>query len=358
MEQPSAPEGYDRVQDAMRRHWPEPEPDSVDKARVWARLQDSPKSSSRTWFLLPGFAALGMLVAWFALSSRAGETGDVPGMRSLSLVGDAELRATEGSVVKLVQDDASGTMLELHEGTLWAKVDERGPARPFSVRAGDVEVYVVGTTFQVWVGEQRSVRVEVFEGRVRVSDLEGGSDAGTSELLHAPAVWDQETDETLRPPVIDAAAEPRRVPLDASSEPVPTPALDAAVSLTPAPKLSVGPAETYQAAKNLEVAGDYAEAIHAYRKVAQSRDALAEDALYAVGRLQLLRGKDALAIKVFSQYRRKYRKGRYAPAVMVHLLELWQKQGDRPIELRQLAEEFVSRYPEDPRTVRFRKLLE
>jgi transmembrane sensor len=51
---------------------------------------------------------------------------------------------------------------------------ERDPSRPFQVRAGDREVVALGTRFDVRV-DPGQVRVTLFEGRVAVSPVGGGS---------------------------------------------------------------------------------------------------------------------------------------------------------------------------------------
>jgi len=143
----------------------------------------------RGWFVLPsvrwGIGAASCALIALAFVSRGSLTGHaerfawVPG-QALEAEGRGEWNWTEGrcriqglhSRLMLRQASASGIEIDLERGQATFQVEHRLPDESFSVKVGDCQVHVVGTTFTVGVDSLKQW-VAVEEGKIRFESLRG-----------------------------------------------------------------------------------------------------------------------------------------------------------------------------------------
>jgi ferric-dicitrate binding protein FerR (iron transport regulator) len=201
-------------------------------------------------------------------SSSAGPTARPRPAIALDQVTD--LRVEGGSLV-VVQDDPRGTVLRLEAGVLTARVGPR-PDRPLIIDAGSARVEVIGTAFTV-ARQGAEVRVEVEEGRVRVTGADGVFELGPGQSWRSPA------------------------PAPAAPPPAP-----------PAPPAG---APGYRDARALEDSGEAEAAVAAYRAVAAAGGPYAEDARYAIVRVLRVAGDRHGAREAAREYLDRYPRGRY-----------------------------------------------
>jgi hypothetical protein len=169
--------------------------------------------------------------------------------------------------------------------------------------------------------------VSTFEGTVRV--LPAAAATFAPALVHAGEAW-------------PAAAPRARLSADEATQ------LQVGRPAPPPPDLGL------RRARAREEAFDFAAALVAYRAVADGGSAEAEDALYALGRLQVERGHDpAGAAATWAEYRRRFPDGRYARAVDLQRLEAALAAQDWPT-VRAEADAFLARHGDDARAGRFR----
>lgn len=151
-------------------HSPEPNPDLLAK----------PARRRPLWpWLIPLAAAAGLAVVFIA--GRTGpRTVATPAVSGEFAASGYERRVLEdGSVVELnagarieVNYEPAGRHVRLLQGEASFTV-AKNPDRPFTVRAGGVDVRAVGTMFNVRL-DAKSVEVLVTEGKVRVDDAARG----------------------------------------------------------------------------------------------------------------------------------------------------------------------------------------
>jgi hypothetical protein len=280
----------------------------------------------------------------------------------LELPSRARVLVGEGAAAALVRDDAEGAVLRVDRGALLANVAKRAPGRPFVVVARDVRVEVVGTMFAVEVRADGEVGVRGYEGVVRV--VGGGVDArvGAGEVWpsedRAPAVDEAAKARVAFVEVAEATAAPPPEPVASAPPPRPPapppparPPPQPAAAPQPPPPAPPPPPPPYIAARRLEETGSLAQALAAYRAIESGPEA--EDALYAVGRLQSgVLGEPAAALATFRAYRARYPEGRYARAVDVHLLDAALARGDVAAVERE-AGAFLAAHAADPLAPRF-----
>lgn len=169
-------------------------------------------------WLMPAVAVAGVALA-IALNLRGAAAperppmaGDVVELRHADGTSTYEL---DGAVIRLgdgtdarVRRDQRGVIVELDVGRVDCEVEPRPARAPFLVRAGQVEVVVVGTAFGVERDAGGAVRVDVTRGVVRVRD-------GTAEReLLAGQRWSDGQVETasvgrIVPRTADPGPDPR-----------------------------------------------------------------------------------------------------------------------------------------------------
>jgi transmembrane sensor len=145
------------------------------------RLPMPPQRGRRRWFWgagsLAAAAALAIAVVrpgWVASRAAA------PVHRAATPIGGFEsVTLADGSVVRLNTATEIAVDFSAHERRVALLRGEasfevaKDPARPFIVRAGEIDVCAVGTVFNVRQGEQ-AIEVLVTEGKVRVEEVVAG----------------------------------------------------------------------------------------------------------------------------------------------------------------------------------------
>jgi TolA-binding protein len=233
-------------------------------------------------------------------------------------LGDARIDAGAGAELTATRP-GGGVLVSLRVGTIELDVDKRGDRPPLVVRAGAVDVVVVGTRFAVThaPGATPPVTVSVTEGLVRV-EHDGvttpvaagqGWSAGAATTLAA-------TTATTGPAATASAAdgEARRPrPADKDSSAGATGPTSATASAPTAAETSADLAAAIRrqpVAAGDVPAGDPMAALAALRPRVTAHGAEASAALYAIARVQALSlGKDAEALRSLDAYARRFPRG-------------------------------------------------
>jgi ferric-dicitrate binding protein FerR (iron transport regulator) len=197
-------------------------------------------------------------------------TGDVA---ERLLIGDSEVVLAPSSELGVEGSDEHGWLLELVRGRIDCQVAARAERPDFVTRAGQVEVRVVGTRFSVEHDAGGDARVNVQEGKVRVSQHR------RSVLLTAGESWSG----FERPPASRIG----------SSSMKRTAAADRA---------------RFERATRLESA-EPAKALRIYGELSARSGPWAANALYAAGRLELERGNLGRARTLLKRYLKRYPDG-------------------------------------------------
>jgi ferric-dicitrate binding protein FerR (iron transport regulator) len=183
------------------------------------------------WLVLPtvrwgiGAAALSLIAISFVTrtveNSKATDFAWVPG-QALETNGVAEWNWLEGrsriqgtnSRLLLRQASNGAVEIDLERGQATFQVDHRKPEESFSVKVGDCNVHVVGTTFTVGIDSLKQW-VSVEEGKIRFESRSGqrmvakGQSSTCSEVVgsgaHAASVDTTKIDTPARPLVPVAA---------------------------------------------------------------------------------------------------------------------------------------------------------
>lgn len=354
----------------------DPTPDPEASLRVKAQLRRRIVSSRRRRSVAGAGLVIGIatLCAILVTSALLPESSAPSAESSVSAVANLGAPLSEGliefpsgarvsiasdSIIHLLSDDASGTILRVIRGEVMAKVETRESSRPFLILAEDVQVKVVGTIFVVASDAHYGVRVRGYEGTVWVSR------GGDQSVVGAGEVWPARVAPlvTLNPAdiaerlhlVADVIAQPEVVQPDAgtaSEVPVPTQLLAASHATI---KRAADSEASFAEALAFERHGRDARALALYRLVSATEGIAQEDALFAVGKIlrtRLHRSKEALA--AFEKYRDQFPTGRYAQAVDVHILDLVVSRKDWE-RVDAEASRFLSVHGNDPRAPHFRR---
>ncbi|MBS1123407.1 MAG: FecR protein [Deltaproteobacteria bacterium] len=342
----------------LSRAVPDPTPPPGARARVRAGIAGRVERARRhrVWSGYAAiFAAAAIAVALMSLSrsdppGSATIVGAPLGAGVIELPSGARVLVRAETTVHLVRDDGAGTILRVERGTILAHVAKRAPGHPFVVLAGAVRVEVVGTVFSVDVALDGTVGVRGYEGTVRVIG------PGIETRVTAGQTWPT----AAAAPMLDGAALTAVgvVPPVAPAPPPPAAPSPPPVAVDPAPPPTIRTApapairpNAYVSAKRLEEAGELARALAAYEAIRSGPEA--EDALYAVGRLQeSARHDPGAALAVFTAYRKAYPAGRYARAVDLHILDLAIARRDFDTVERE-ANWFLVEHAADPLAARF-----
>ncbi|MGQ3298895.1 FecR family protein [Reyranella sp.] len=133
----------------------------------------SPRTSARRWAMPAlALAAAACLALWtgpaMLLQMRADHVTGTAELRQVDLPdGSRVILAPASAIAVTIADDQPGRRVELLSGEAFFQV-RPDPARPFRVRARDVETTVLGTRFDVRLGSD-DVAVSVEEGIVAVA---------------------------------------------------------------------------------------------------------------------------------------------------------------------------------------------
>lgn len=197
--------------------------------RVLAAMSASRRPGpARPWWapvrwLAPAVAVAGVALAMFLnwraaqhMSGARAQARHVATSAAGTEVGLGHARVVIGAGARVSVDESPGgaVTVTLDHGRVDCDVTPR-PARPvFRVRAGEVEVEVVGTAFAV-ERDQREVRVAVTRGKVRVRDARGerylvageswSSSRGVLARARTPAARGDAAGEAGSPAAVDRA---------------------------------------------------------------------------------------------------------------------------------------------------------
>jgi hypothetical protein len=208
-----------------------------------------------------------------------------------TLLGDVAIAIEPASALVVVKDAAAGSLVVLERGAARFSVPPRARRPAFVVQAGDVRVEVVGTRFRV-ERVKGSASVQAYEGVVRVTA------GGRSALLRGGDRW---------PP---ASATPATV----TPEPQPSPS---------------DRQRRFEQAALLE-AGEPEQALRLYRGLAAEGGRWGENALYAMGRLEMERGRRAAAARILRDYLARHPQGANASDARALLQRLQPKPRGTP----------------------------
>jgi hypothetical protein len=210
-----------------------------------------------------------------------------------TLLGDVAISIEPASALVVVKDAAAGSLVVLERGAARFSVPPRERRPAFVVQAGDVRVEVVGTRFRV-ERVKGSASVHAYEGVVRV--IAGGRSALLRRGEHWPLA-------TAAPPELATREVQSAGPKTVTPEPQPT-SRDASPPQTAATDRQ----KRFEQAALLE-AGDPEQALRLYRGLAAEGGRWGENALYAMGRLEMERGRRAAAARILSNYLARHPQG-------------------------------------------------
>ena len=250
----------------------------------------------------------------------------------------ATVRLPEGSIVDAeprtelvrVRESADEVRLALRSGAASFDV-VRNPDRLFTVEAGDVEVRVVGTAFQVARVGQR-VRVTVERGAV---DVRRGEEL---VRLRAGDEWEDEASVTEVAPV--ATVE------ETAAEPAPPEDVDIEPREPHARRLTVTPDTLFQQAGDARRAGDAREAARLYGRLVGRfpRNDRAPLAAFELGRIRLDQLGDPRGAAAAFQKALALGGGPFSQDARARLVEAHAKAGN-DAGCRRAQEGYLSRYP-------------
>ncbi len=267
-------------------------------------------------------------------------------------LGESDVDVAPESAVLVSGDDERGIMVVVDRGKVECEVAPRKGRPPFVVQAGDVRVKVVGTRFTVARDAQGGgAHVLVAHGIVEVTShgqtttLHDGDSWPAAQTTQTPTAIAPVTPSTVTqndPPTPAPRTVPRssrhksaplskttspKAPIAATADPpaspaapvaqaapvgTPPPASPPSLNLPPpppaAPAVVPPPAppqpsaqELYESAAQLE-AQNPDQALATYKKLAGGGGAWAANALFAAGRLQAHRGRNADAARMLDEY--------------------------------------------------------
>jgi transmembrane sensor len=325
--------------------------------RVWQALQARAKRGetgarrSRWW--LTGALALGACAAAVVMVARV----TWPPPQGAAAPASAEVLAT-GTGETLARTLAGGTEVRLGGESVLAlpagsapvvragradfHVPRQAPGHRFAVRAGDVEVRVVGTRFEVArVGAR--VNVAVSEGVVEV----WAPSPSTRALTLAARLRAGES--FSHPPEAPASVAPGRGPAELAA---PGPPFQ---RRAPAPRAPSAQAALVDAGASSLVEArvarstDAAQALVLYRRLAAGTGPSAENALYELGEIYRDRLQEPRrALRAWQEYRTRFPAGLLRAEVDVSLIETLAQVGERARALAE-ATAFLGRYPSSER---------
>lgn len=340
----------------------------------WQQL-DSALRPERRWtrFVIAGAVTAALIagVIGLALSRKSRSEGTLEAGAVLA-AGSAPLQAQlrEGSTVRaeasskgaLEVATASEVRVRLDEGSMHFDV-AKNPARRFVVKAGRVEVRVVGTAFTVKrsvtaevvnVTVERGV-VEVWVGDVQRAVLNAGQSWNEGVETAAVALPDSEAfveEDTVTDEMPAAADAPRRpvapkkksrpAKVAASSdEPLPPPVISTR------PPLPDDPSTLFRLALDARRAGHARDAAEAFSGFLAKfpTDSRAGLVLFELGRLQMDQlHAPSSAVESLEQAIARSPQGSYAEDAMARLVQLHHEQHRAPA-CRDAREAYLKRFP-------------
>ena len=314
------------------------------------------KIRRRLVLAVSGLVTVGVAAALFL--SRA----SVPVARSPVRYADGTTAAplSEDAALEVTRTSAELVSSELVRGAYRFDVVHNA-ARTFRVRAGAVQVDVLGTQFAMTRTQDEHVRVEVTSGRVRVLSDGQQAELGAGEI----GVFPRPASTTMTRALADDAGSADEV---APTTPVHAPVAatvnrgwvhlaqagdyDAAyVALKQTKEAAHGPVELMLAADAARLSHHPQEALGSLGAVMEKypRDPRAPLAAFTLGRVLLDDlGRPADAGAAFARARSLAPTGPIAEDALAREVEAWSRSGD-PVRAQTRAEEYLARYPNGTR---------
>lgn len=277
------------------RPWLDPGLDSARIARQWAGIEAGLDRRARprwTW----GAALLGGALALTALGVGISHWSHAPESAAVAPPGGSVLVLADGSHVAL--DREAKLELPTNERTHVAASLKGGsarfdvvpaPDRVFTVIAGEVEVRVAGTQFQLdFDPTSGAVTVAVFGG---AAEVRSAAQPGEVHRLGVGETWSTSQAAPLspsaQPPAVASADPIAPAPPAPSAEPGPAPVRSAAAPAEDARAL-------FESANQARRAGDLARASAQYRELLRRypNDPRAKVAALELGRIEMDRDRD------------------------------------------------------------------
>lgn len=313
--------------------------DEARVRRMWSVIDRERQPTSRGWFVAAGMAcAVGVAVFFFGTRSAPGPLateegaalpGRFEGAGEVAFSDGSRIVRSEEATLEVLENSADEMAFALRTGSARFEVEPGGPRR-WRVVASGVEVFVVGTVFDVR-REGDELRVEVSRGTVRVRspgarDGEQRLDAGESLAIRiGPAR-----------PASSLAVAPVRVEAVEDVETSPPVEVLATPSLT----------SLLDAADEARARRDHREAVRLLQRGWREhpRDARAPLAAFTQGRLELDQlTSPAAAAETLT---RSLAMGLQAPlreTALALRVEAWGRAGDA--RARSAAEDFLATHP-------------
>ncbi|MDP3237003.1 MAG: FecR domain-containing protein [Myxococcales bacterium] len=338
----------------------------------WQQL-DSALRPERRWtrFVIAGAVTAALIAGVIGLTlSRKSRTEGTLEAGAVLAAGSAPLQAQlrEGSTVRAEASSkgaleiatASEVRVRLDEGSMHFDV-AKNPARRFVVKAGRVEVRVVGTAFTV----KRSIGNEVVNVTVDRGVVEVWVGDEQRAVLNAGQSWNEgvETAALLEPEVVaeeDTVADETPLPADsprrpaaprkksrpakvaaATDEPLPPPVISSR------PPLPDDPSTLFRLALDARRAGHARDAADAFSVFLAKfpTDSRAGLVLFELGRLQMDQlHAPSSAVESLEQSIARSPQGSYAEDAMARLVQLHHEQHRAPA-CRDARESYLKRFP-------------
>ena len=246
-----------------------------------------------------------------------------------------------GTKLAIETDTPERVRLRLDGGRARFEVTRR-PSRAFSVRAGDVTVSVIGTTFGVEVVADR-VGVSVDKGMVEVD-----WGVGQRRLAAGESGW--------FPPLVmsgSSAAQGARTPESTTGKP------HSAAGVGDAERATDESAQALLAEVDVARAeGKPERAVELLRRILSEhpRDPRASLAAFTLGRVLLNElGRPREAAAAFHEVRRRAPASQFAEDALAREVEAWNAAGE-PARARALAVVYLERYPSGRHALRLKAL--
>ncbi len=340
-------------------------------ATVRAQLRDAslqPRRSVRPWVGLAAAVVFALAAAgvWRAARPIALETSGMSEGQWVSAATERSVSFTDGATVLL----RSGARFQVTSlGRRGADVTlERGEASisvphridtQWQFHVGPYVIHVVGTRFDTgWNPGTETFMLRLHDGAVRVSG---------PKIEEQKVVAGQVLEWSLAPPAAPSSApeEAVEVPLELRGDTARVPrSLWRALAKAGRYDAALGAAKqegwarlnATASADDVLLLGDVARLANAPRDAQSAYEAArrrfagtasASAAAFSLGRIAFDARDDAKSARWFEQYRAERPNGALAPEALGRLIELNQRANE-PTRSRQLAREYLERYPEGP----------
>jgi transmembrane sensor len=349
---------------ARKAHRPPPW-DDVRERRVLARVlraRAEPAPRPR-WGIgvvaAGGIAAAAALTLWIVRhpSAPSGKAGAVATLAASSAAPASSISLVDGSSaflspeanVAVVEQSSERVRIQQNRGRVRYEV-RPDPKREFAVVAEGVSVQVKGTIFEVTT-EDRVVEVRVERGHVVVDDGRRARDLLAGESLRVVARDPAAPSDPLDAEAGDEgdAAEAQASTADAGPPAAPKPSVSTSAGAPSAEALMRRADDARVHGRSDEAASALGELIARY-----PRDPGAQNARFALGRVERGRGRPAEAAEAFERCARGG--GPLAADALAEAAQSWGAAG-RSDRARADAEAYLTKYPSGPHAAVMRAIV-